>query len=318
MTTRNQKPNVRIQKRDIEIFDWLYKFRFLTAYQIAELVEAVEEKLALPTYKFKNGRDAVIKRINLLKKAGYLNCLTKHFQKYIYTLGVNAIDVLVLEKGIPREEIHHVLEQRKRSEQHLAHALMVAEFGATLALACKKQSDLELISWLPESNNLEIETTIPGSQITDVMRKWKTTTGELKLRKKPDAVFGLEDSKGKMFFMLEADRGTMTSNRFLQKMVAYYYFLAQNQFSKWSLKTKIHPEGKAIKKFRVITYTVTPQWQQTLLIITLQVNPEKTGSKMFWFTNQNLIIFEKPESIFEQIFSIGQKDEFNQQYSLLK
>jgi len=118
--------------------------------------------------------------------------------------------------------------------------------------------------------------------------------------------------------MLEADRGTMTANRFLQKMVAYYYFLAQDQFYNWSLEKRIHPEGKAIKKFRVITYTVTPQWQRTLINITLQATSGNRGSRMFWFTNQSLINPENPETIIKQIFSIAQEDKLIQLYTLLE
>jgi len=317
MSTTTKRPSIRIQPRDIKIFYWLYKLRFLTAHQIAGLVEAVEEKVANPNYRFRQGHDAVIKRINLLKKAGYLNHLTKPFQKYVYTLGPKAVDVLILEKGILREEIYHVLEQKKRSEKHLEHALMVAEFGATLALACKKRPDVKLIVWLPESNELEIETVIPESHITDVMQKWKKD-GKLKLKKKPDAIFGLEDPKGKMFFMLEADRGTMTANRFLQKMVAYYYFLAQDQFYNWSLEKRIHPEVKPIKKFRVITYTVTPQWQRTLMNITLQATPGNRGSKMFWFTNQILVDSERAGTIFKPVFFIAQDNEIDKRHSVLE
>lgn len=317
MSTSTKQPTVRIQPRDIKIFYWLYKLRFLTAHQIAGLVEAVEEKVAVPTHQFKQGYDAIIKRINLLKKAGYLNLLPKRFQKYVYTLGPKAVDVLILEKGILREEIYHVLEQKRRSEKHLEHALMVAEFGATLALACKKRPDVKLIAWLPESNELEIETVVPESHITDVMQKWKKD-GELRLKKKPDAIFGLEDPKGKMFFMLEADRGTMTASRFLQKMVAYYYFLAQDQFYNWSLEKRIHPEGKPIKKFRVITYTVTPQWQRTLMNMSLQATPGNVGSRMFWFVNQSSVNPDEPGSVLGNVFFVAQQEEKNKAHNILE
>jgi hypothetical protein len=143
LTKKKKKPGVRIQPRDIEVFEWLYKFRFLTAQQIAQLVDPVEQKTALPDYQFKDGQVAMLKRINLLAKEdkrgkSYLKCLKRLFQKYVYTLGSNAVDILAVEKGIFREELENVLAQRKRGDKHLEHALMIAEFGATLAIACKQ------------------------------------------------------------------------------------------------------------------------------------------------------------------------------------
>lgn len=320
MTPRTTKTTVRLQERDIELFNWLYKFRFLDVYQIAGLLEPVEKKLARPDYQFKGSQEAIFKRVKLLTRAGYLDSLTKITPKFIYTLGPKAIDVLVLESGIPREEILHTFEQKKRGEKHLSHSLMIAEFGACLAMACKQRGDVELITWLPESNDRQIEVTIPEHKLTETMKKWKSKRGVsgLTLTKKPDAIFGLEDKGGKMFFVLEVDRGTMTSSRFLQKMVCYYNFLAQKKFSEWSFEQHIHPEGKSIKFFRVITYTVTPQWQKTLINTSLKVNSNQTGSKMFWFTNQTLLDTQNTKTIFDYIFSIAQIDELTQPHSLLE
>ena len=81
---------------------------------------------------------------------------------------------------------------------------MVAEFGVTLTLACQQHPELKLITWLPESIDRQIETVIPEMQLTDEMRKWKKKKEEfnLTLTKKPDAIFGLESSRGQAFFIL--------------------------------------------------------------------------------------------------------------------
>lgn len=315
-----KKKNIRLQPRDIEIFDWLYKFRFLTADQIAGLVEAVEEKVSLSEYEFREGYYGIIRRIKLLKNANYLKDLTNIFQKYVYTLDKKAIDELVLEKAIPREDIQRVLEQRKRGDKHLAHALMIAEFGATLALACKQRPGIKLLTWLPESNEIQVEIHLTEDELTPAMKKWqKSGQGYgVTLKKKPDVIFGLENQHGQTaWFILEADRGTMTSKRFLQKMAAYYYFKIHDKFGEWSQKLNLHPQGKPINTFRIITYTVTPQWQDVLIKTTLRVNPDQTGSKMFWFTNQTLVDTEKPETMFERIFSIAEKDELSQLNSII-
>ena len=320
MNKKIKKPALRIQPRDIEIFDWLYKLRFLTAKQIAGLVEAVEEKVALPEYNFAQGYHSIIKRIKLLTKTGYLECIKQPFQKYLYTLTPEVIDILVLEKGIPRENIAYIFNQKKQSQRNLEHSFMIAEFGAILALAVKKRSDIKLLTWLSETAERQIEIETLEDVVPNEVRKLnkKQSGPQIKFVKKPDAIFGLEDEKGIMFFMLEADKGTEITARILEKMTAYYHFLADGHFNDWSVKHRIRPDGQAINTFRVITYTVTPQWQQTLTKKILKVNSTETGSKMFWFTNQSLTNSEQPEKIFDPIFSIAQKDESNQLHSILE
>ena len=107
-------------------------------------------------------------------------------------------------------------------------------------------------------------------------------------------------------------------SRFLQIMAAYYYFKIHDKFGEWSQKLNLHPQGKPINTFRIITYTVTPQWQDVLIKTTLRVNPDQTGSKLFWFTNQNLVNAEKPVTMFERIFCIAQGDEMDQFHSILR
>jgi hypothetical protein len=310
------KSNVRIQERDIEIFDWLYKFRFLTVQQIAGLVESVEIKTAKPEYQFKGGYDAIVKRVKLLTDADYLRCFTDISSKYVYSLGPRAIDNLVLAKGIAKEEIDHILEQKKRGEQHLKHFLMIAEFGATLAIAIKQRPDIQLITWLPESIDRQIEVVIPERDLTDEMKKWKKRREDynLTLKRKPDAIFGLQSPKGQAFFILEADRGTESIKIFMQKMATYYHFLAQDKFKDWSVENFIHPEGKAISKFRVITYTVTQLWQDALIKNTLRITPDQIGSRMFWFVSQK---FYSHEKILGDIFSIAHANEIDKLFNLL-
>ena len=106
-----------------------------------------------------------------------------------------------------KNEINYVLEQKKRKDKHLEHLMMIAEFGVSLIAVCKQRPDIKLITWLPESNERQFEIQIPEEELTSEMRKWKDE-GEvygLTLKKRPDAVFGLEDKKGKMFFMLEVE-----------------------------------------------------------------------------------------------------------------
>jgi len=173
---------------------------------------------------------------------------------------------------------------------------------------------------LPESNERQVEIHLSEDELTPEMRKWqKSQQGYgVTLRKKPDAIFGLENQQGQTaWFILEVDRGTMTSKRFLQKMAAYYYFKSHNKFGEWSQQLNLHPQGKPINTFRIITYTVTPQWQDMLIKTTLRINSDQTGSKMFWFTNQNLVDTEKPETMFEQIFSIAQGDELDRLHSII-
>ena len=324
-----QKSKLIIQPRDIEIFEWLYQFRFLTAQQIAQLVDPVREIVTSDEYKFRNGQASIIKRVYLLaqednKGSSYLKCTKQKFKKYVYSLGRKAIDVLALEKGMFKDELEPLLRTRKWGEEYLEHKLMIAEFGASLAIACKelqKQGqNIELITWLNESQDYTITTHIPEELLTKPMQQWKKP-GEiygLKLEKRPDAIFILQNPQGKQaWFMLEAERGTKTSQRFLREMAAYYYFLTQQQFEGWSQDKQIHHQGRSAKNFGLIVYTINPQKQASLIKTILNINPQQTGSKMFWFTNQGLLKPDQPSSIFKPIFTRGQQDELSYLYSLL-
>jgi hypothetical protein len=316
-TRTTSKPKVLIQPRDVQIFKLLYDFRMLTADAVAQLAGPVEEKVAKDEYQFRDGRESIIKRLKLLSAADYINTIKKPGQKYIYTLGRKAADILAQQEGIPLEELNKSLDLQRRSERYFDHALMVSEFHTMLALAVQQRPNLKLLTWLNASEQLDTKVTIPPAMLTEATRKWKTQDQiNLELPISPDAVFGLQDEKGKFYFMFEADRATMPNKRFLQKMTAYYYFWALDQCNEWSVKAGIDPEGKAIEHFRVITYTTSPKRQENLVNAARQAIPEGEELEMFWFTNQAFLVQDKPGRIFEQIFSIAK--ELNSFHSILK
>ena len=305
-----------IQPRDIRIFELLYDFRLLTAESIAQLAGPVEEKVAKDQYRFRGGREAIIKRLKLLSRAEYINCIKKPGQKYIYTLAKKSADVLAQQQGIPIEELNKCLDLQRRSERYFEHALMVSEFHTMLALAVAQTPGLKLLNWLNASEQLDTYVTIPPEILTETMRPWKAQDQvNLKLPISPDAVFALEDGEGKFHFPFEADRANMSNKRFLQKMTAYYYFWKLGQHSDWSAKNRINPDGEAIKHYRVITYTTSQKRQGNLLNTTLQAMPAGEELEKFWFTNQEVI---ERNVIFSHIFSIAQKDEQNLLHNIIE
>jgi len=130
----------------------------------------------------------------------------------------------------------------------------------------------------------------------------------------PDGYFKLtlhRKKDVKKNFFLEVDRDTMTEERFLKKLKAYWK-LKDNE-AKDELKKEL-----GIESYRVITVTNSERRKGNLLDISKQVNPESEseqeetdkaekeedegGSDMFLFTCESNYSLEKPMTILKEIF----------------
>ncbi len=123
----------------------------------------------------------------------------------------------------------------------------------------------------------------------------------------PDGYFELSlhrknDVKKDFFF--EADRNTMTEERFLKKLKAYWNL--KDQEAKDGLKKKL-----GVENYRVVTVTTTERRRDNLLEVSKQVNSnnsdeqgksDEEGSSMFMFACESDYSLEEPESILKQIF----------------
>lgn len=98
-------------------------------------------------------------------------------------------------------------------EWFLEHHLMVSNFRCVLELALRDMPDTELVAW-KQGKEIWFRVTIPGERKRVV-------------RVAPDAYFALRRGEHVRHFYLEADRGTETLRRIVEKFVSYWFHLQE-------------------------------------------------------------------------------------------
>ena len=202
---------------DLELVKHTYTLRLATIDHLASLANR--------SYK------QTQKRLVKLEERRYLTCLTRRPQKHVYTIGREAIPLLIEQGYAPRELAAMRLRQHELKEFGLRHAIFIADIHVKL-LQLTKDWSLSVAKW------------VEGSSLWDSVT---TSTNEV-IPIRPDALFTIEGNQRKAHFFLEADRGTMAHSRMREKISGYAaYFQQQCHVKKY--------EG--MKVFRVATITET-------------------------------------------------------------
>jgi hypothetical protein len=116
---------------------------------------------------------------------------------------------------------------------------------------------------------------------------------------KPDGFFCLQfpdrpDGNNRAFFFLEADRSTMTRERFVQKLVNYW---------RW-YRADGHTEQLGIKRFRVLTVTKSDERARSLLTATTATAELHSALAMFWFASEHLFDAQTSD-LFASIWNVA-------------
>lgn len=258
---------IKIQPRDLEIINLVWRYRFLNSEQIQALVEGSDQ--------------VILRRLQKLYHHGYLDRPISQIvfsnplfgpKKMVYGLGDKGADILAEAYGIDRGNITWREKNREVSERYIQHTLMVSDFRACLTLALKNNPEVKL-QWLNDG----------GLDIKQEVRFLEDGKNR-RLPIIPDGFFQIEDPNGKMYFFLEADRSTMTNVRFLNKMRAYWLWWKQDGQNKLG-----------IGNFRVLTVAKTRQRMENLIETTRQADDSKRGSYMFWFATTDDYNLGKPK-----------------------
>ncbi len=205
---------ISLTSRDIEIFRWLARYRYLrSTYLHAAAGGASETRLK--------------ERLGGLFHEGYIDRpqmqwerADARYQPAVYEIGTRAERILA-EHGVTDAAARTFL--RPAVHRQFAHSVMICECLASIELAANACEHLRFVSW-PEVLAKAPDRTkalpvpycmpIPGGAVV------------------PDGLFGLEyrheDRKAYRFFALEIDRGTMPLTRYdarktslLGKLAAY-------------------------------------------------------------------------------------------------
>jgi len=262
------RPGFRLIPTDIEMLRAVYDYRFLHIDHLSALMNRSYKKVHGRLFKLVQNR--FLARIEL------------PFQKHIYVIGREGIDVLVEEGIAPREAIECRLRHHELKEMFLKHQLMLVDLHCSLELACRGTT-LHLVTWRE------------GKELWDTVVTW-IDRKRVEVPVCPDAFFVLEDrarpdGRNRLSFFLEADRSTTTHKRFQQKLIAYRQYLVDGR----------HTEKFGIKTFRVVTFTLTEKRALGLSAAAREVLPPD-ARKHFLFATSEGISPRGPYAILSDIF----------------
>jgi DNA-binding Lrp family transcriptional regulator len=244
----------------------------------------------------------VSRRLKLLYHHGYLERPRAQLQYYerggsrsiAYGLGNKGGALLKQELGIAVhpdswDEKNHVI-----GRVYLEHTLFVADVMVAIELACRKRDGIRLLY----EDQLALRSERQPFQ-------WRVKTREgVKLGVIPDRVFALEypDQNAqpqRVYFFLEADRGTMpvvrsglTQTSFYRKLLAYEATWTQ----------KIHQRHLGIHRFRVLTVTTIAARVKSLLEACSQL---KRGHGLFLFADRTVL----EKDLFSAVWRRGKSSE---------
>ncbi len=179
---------LKLTSRDLELIRDVAEFRFLNTDQLLALHEG--------------GRRNLKQRLSLLFQHGYLDRpkvqKTAHLvsSHIVYSLDRKGVDALS-GNADEREGILRRVREVQHTSALVAHALMISQFRICLMLALKQRPDVKLTRWV-QGNDLKVLLRHRGENPSLV----------------PDAFFVLETAEFKHPCCLEADRATMTEERF--------------------------------------------------------------------------------------------------------
>ena len=263
---------IRLQTRDIEIMQEIAIHRFLDTKQIMTL--------------FPGAKTNLLRRLQYLFHHGFLDRPIQQQAVYfkprnhiIYALGNKGAEYIFAENPDLRGRVNWQTRNRDAKSLHLMHGLMISDFYTALQRALSG-IDAKLLSWLQQ----------------ETIKDYVKVDGK-SAPVNPDAFFIINKEKSSPFF-LEADRSTMTDERFLKKMSAYWQW--------W--KAGGHERKFRIKNFRVLTITKSEARKENLRRITRQADPVGRGSEMFLFACANNYNLDEPDSILGSIWQ-SPKDE---------
>ena len=267
---------IRVQARDIEIMQEIAIHRFLDTKQIMIL--------------FPGAKTNLLRRLQYLFHHGFLDRPIQQQAVYfkprnhiIYALGNKGANYIFSENPELRGRVNWQTRNRDSKSIHLMHGLMISDFFTVLQSALRETNSTELLSWLQQ----------------ETIKDYAKVDGK-SVAVNPDAFFIINKEKSNPFF-LEADRSTMTDERFFKKMAAYWQW--------W--KANGHERKFKIKSFRVLTITKSEARKENLRKITKQADSTGRGSEMFLFACANSYNLEEPASILGPIWQSPKDDSWH-------
>ena len=248
---RFRKPPLELQPRDEQIIQLVADHRFISSDDIQLLIPGSDQ--------------GVLRRLQKLFHGGYVD--RPRVQRLngnapmVYALGHRGAELLHQKTGrqVPGDWSE---KNRQVRNQYLEHGLMVSRFHTALRHTCEQVGTVRLECWLGDG------------AITDSVVIENAGRHE-RIPIRPDAfcILNVLDGQrpGRVHVFLEADRGTMTVDRFVTKLRGYYAY--------W--RSGAVEERHKFKNFLVLTTTRSTERAVNLVKAARSVSDQ--GLRMFLF-----------------------------------
>jgi len=263
---------LQLQPRDMNLLRDVGEFRFLNTPQILALHQGGERNL--------------LRRLSSLFQHGYLDRPLKQTSAklssshMVYALGRKGAELLSKDAK-EREGIYRRVKEVERTLPLMAHSLMISQFRVCLSLAAK-------------THGVKITRFTQGYDLKDMLRDVHGENPSLV----PDAFFTLEEKGDVINFFVEADRGTMTTERFVNKLKTYWSWRSDDR-----LKEKLR-----LARFRVLTLAPSDGRSDSLRNAGKGGDPRGEGSLMFLFTSETQYSLSDPKKLLEPIWKSPKDD----------
>ncbi len=263
---------LKLQPRDITLLRDVGEFRFLNTPQILALHQGGERNL--------------LRRLSSLFQHGYLDRPLKQTSAklssshMVYALGRKGAELLSKDAK-EREGMYRRVKEVERTLPLMAHALMISQFRVCLTLAAKQLG-------------VKITRFTQGYDLKDMLRDVHGENPSLV----PDAFFTLEEKGDVINIFLEADRGTMKTERVVDKLKTYWSWRDDER-----LKKKLR-----LTRFRVLTIAPSERRSDSLRNAGKGGDPRGDGSLMFLFAAETQYSLSDPKKLLEPIWKSPKDD----------
>ncbi len=333
-----KRRRVEPQERDCDFFATMFEYgNFINAHQLTSLFPNPDARLINPRGVSKQGEEGIKRRLIILKRAGYLGLIGAPHYLYFPTdkaageLAAKRPDTWRLDYLLSQTtKLEKYLETDTEKDFFLRHRIGVNNFHTCLTLALRQQPQADwyydggLPFWLERKEEKDgkkilshpIQVDVSSAVIPQYLRKQfpQSYQGSVRLGRTPDAEFMLTPDKNsdhKIAFIYEYDRGTEDHDVVTAKLFTYYQFHLH----------KLHYDLYGTTHLRVLVESGSRKTDQRLRrmidrLCTAINKPQ--GSGLFRFTTSDKIDLNRPQSIFEPIWTSGHEKDWDTLQPLLE
>src|ERR1035437_8995334 len=241
---------MQLTKRDREIIWLVHRHQYLRSHQIVALVASSSQQ--------------VLRRLQLLYHHGYLDRPRAQLEYYerggtrpmVYGLSNKGRKLLERELGVTGSWNE---KNQDIGRMFLEHAILVSDVMVSIELACRKSGDVRLLY----EDQLALQSKRNQFQ-------WQEKVHH-------------HGAMQRVYFFLEADRGTMPVVRSGLKQTSFYRKLLAYEAT-WT--QKVHQRKLGIHRFRVLTITTNAMRVTSLLEACSRL---KRGHGLFLFADRTVL-----------------------------